>query len=128
MRELRIGVIGTGMMGCEHIRNVLALDGARITAVSDPHEMSLVWAQKNLGESARDVGMVGDHRDLLASGLIDAVIVASPNFTHVDVLRDARCCSNTSPPKEVLHQEYERLQKSTPAWPRRQVHAVKLVE
>ena len=88
MRELRIGVIGTGLMGCEHIRNVLALDGARITAVSDPHETSLVWAQTNLGESARDVGMFGDHRDLLASGLIDAVIVASPNFTHVDVLRD----------------------------------------
>ena len=69
MRELRIGVIGTGLMGCEHIRNVLGLGGARIAAVSDPHETSLVWAQKNLGESACDVGMFGDHRDLLASEL-----------------------------------------------------------
>ena len=30
-----------------------------------------------------------DHQDLLASGLCDAVVVASPNHTHIDVMRDA---------------------------------------
>ena len=88
MTDLRIGVIGTGMMGCEHIRNVNALPGATITAVSDPNEKPLGWARDNLGERADTVHYFGDHRDLLSSGQVDAVIVASPNHTHIDVLRD----------------------------------------
>lgn len=88
MTDLRIGVIGTGMMGCEHIRNVNALPGATITAVSDPNDKPLGWARDNLGERADAVSYFVDHRDLLSSGQVDAVIVASPNHTHVDVLRD----------------------------------------
>lgn len=41
--DLRIGVIGTGMMGCEHIRNVQALPGAEVTAISDPNDVPLGW-------------------------------------------------------------------------------------
>ena len=37
---LRYGVVGTGMMGVEHIQNILALDGAVVTAVSDTNEGS----------------------------------------------------------------------------------------
>ena len=88
MTDLRIGVIGTGMMGCEHIRNVNALPGAVVTAVSDPNEIPLGWARDNLGERASEVTFLRDHRDLLSSGAVDAVIVASPNHTHVDVLGD----------------------------------------
>ncbi|MEY3587738.1 MAG: hypothetical protein RJA47_334, partial [Actinomycetota bacterium] len=33
MADVRVGVIGTGMMGCEHIRNLLSVDAAVITAV-----------------------------------------------------------------------------------------------
>jgi len=85
---LRLGVIGTGMMGCEHIRNVNALDGAVITAVSDPHPGSIGWARDNLGLDHPPVAEFDDHRELLRSGVVDAVIVASPNHTHVDVLAD----------------------------------------
>ena len=84
--DLRIGVIGTGMMGCEHIRNVNALNGADVTAISDPNDEPLKWARRELGD--RSVSEFRDHRDLLDAGVVDAVIVASPNFTHVDVLRD----------------------------------------
>jgi len=88
MTELRLGVIGAGMMGCEHIRNVNALPGATITAVSDPNEVPLGWARDNLGDRAAEVSFFRDHRDLLASGAVDAVIVASPNHTHASVLAD----------------------------------------
>ena len=88
-QQVRLGVIGTGMMGCEHIRNVMALDGAVITAVSDPNDTPLDWARANLGDSAAGVSAFRDHRDLLASDLVDGVIIASPNHTHIDVLRDA---------------------------------------
>ena len=43
--RIRYGVIGTGMMGVEHIQNVMAIDGAVVTAVSDPHPASIEWAR-----------------------------------------------------------------------------------
>jgi myo-inositol 2-dehydrogenase/D-chiro-inositol 1-dehydrogenase len=86
--DLRIGVIGTGMMGCEHIRNVNALPGTMVSAVSDPNEIPLGWARDNLGDRASGVEFFRDHRELLASGAVDAVIVASPNHTHAALLAD----------------------------------------
>ena len=88
MADLRIGVIGTGMMGCEHIRNLLAVDAAVITAVSDPNDEPLGWARRTLGDGAGAVREFRDHRDLLGSGLVDAVVVASPNHTHRALLDD----------------------------------------
>ena len=88
MTQLRIGVIGTGMMGCEHITNLSSVPRAVITAVSDPNEEPRGWARLALGDRAAAVREFVDHRDLLASGLVDAVVVASPNHTHRGVLDD----------------------------------------
>lgn len=84
MGDLRFGIIGTGMMGCEHIGNVDALAGARVTALADPTPTSLSSAAAFVPDAAR----FADHRDLLASGLVDAVIIASPNHTHRSILDD----------------------------------------
>jgi len=83
---LRWGVIGTGMMGIEHILNVRLVDGAEVVAFADPHPTSRKWGRDTAGPAAREYG---DHRELLADPDVDAVIVASPNFTHAAVLRDA---------------------------------------
>ena len=88
MKKVRVGVIGTGMMGCEHLKNLLGLPNVLITAVSDPNEEPLNWAKLTLGEAADAVTYFSDHRDLLQSGLVDAVLVASPNFTHRAILDD----------------------------------------
>ena len=85
-KQIRYGVIGTGMMGIEHIENILALPGTEVTAVADPHPTSLEQAATVIGHPPR--GSFTDHRDLLASGLCDAVVVASPNMTHADILTD----------------------------------------
>lgn len=79
----RYGVIGTGMMGIEHIENINHLPDAEVTAFADPHAESRA-AARLLAPEAR---AFDDHRDLLDSGLVDAVVIATPNFTHVDVLR-----------------------------------------
>ena len=88
MVVLRVGVIGTGMMGCEHLRNLLGNDSVVITAYSDPNETSRRWAKSTLGGRAVDAIEFVNHKDLLSSGLVDAVIVASPNFTHKSLLDD----------------------------------------
>lgn len=88
MKQVRVGVIGTGMMGCEHLKNLLGLPNVQITAVSDPNEEPLNWARITLGDVANSVTYFSDHRELLQSGLVDAVLVASPNFTHRAILDD----------------------------------------
>ncbi len=106
---LRYGVIGTGMMGVEHIQNVLALEDAVVTAVADPHPDSQEWARIAVrtwfdqvpgqhapvrsdggdASSQPELAVFDSHRELLDSGLVDVVVIASPNQTHVDVLLDA---------------------------------------
>ncbi|MEI8049893.1 MAG: Gfo/Idh/MocA family oxidoreductase [Actinomycetes bacterium] len=87
VEELKIGIIGSGMMGLEHIRNLQAIDGARVVAVADPEPGSLDWARATLG-SDDSVAYYADHRTLLDAGDCDAVVVASPNMTHAEVLLD----------------------------------------
>ena len=83
---LRYGVIGTGMMGIEHIGNIRALDSAVVAAVADPHPPSRRAARQALG--SQDLAVFDNHQDLIDSGLCDAVVVATPNMTHIDLLRD----------------------------------------
>jgi myo-inositol 2-dehydrogenase / D-chiro-inositol 1-dehydrogenase len=83
---VRYGIIGTGMMGVEHLQNLQHLDGAIVTALADPNPASLARAAKVANDAS--VACFSDYRDLLASGLCDAVVVASPNMTHVEVLLD----------------------------------------
>lgn len=85
---LRIGIIGTGLMGCEHIKNVVANPNAVITAISDPNDEPLNWARQALGDESSQVSVFRHHDELLQSGSVDAVVVASPNFTHHAVLKD----------------------------------------
>lgn len=88
MDKLRVGVIGTGMMGCEHLKNLMGLDNVEITAYSDPVSESRGWAQITLDKYSEKAHEFTDHRDLLASHLVDAVVVASPNYTHKEILTD----------------------------------------
>jgi myo-inositol 2-dehydrogenase / D-chiro-inositol 1-dehydrogenase len=74
------------MMGVEHINNLAITPGAVVTALADPVSRSLDWCRTALGERAEAVTTFSDSASLAASGLVDAVVVASPNFTHRSVL------------------------------------------
>jgi len=82
---IRYGIIGTGMMGCEHILNLSLIPDARVTAIADANGNSRSWGRSAAGEG---VEVYEDYRDLLRRAPIDAVVVATPNFTHYDVLQD----------------------------------------
>ena len=84
---IRYGIIGTGMMGCEHIRNIMEIDDARVVAISDPDERSRGWGLLCSGEDP-DLGVYPDHREMLERADIDVVLVASPNHTHARVMAD----------------------------------------
>ena len=85
---VRYGLIGTGMMGVEHLWNLQHLAGAEVTAIADPHEGSRDLAALAAGEGRATFTHFADHRDLLASGRCDVVVVATPNHTHLPVMLD----------------------------------------
>ena len=66
---------------------------AAVVAISDPHGPSRELAQacvaSNSPAQAEALGVYESHADLLARDDLDAVVIASPNFTHADVLADA---------------------------------------
>ncbi len=84
-QELRYGIIGAGSMGREHIENIQIMGGAVVSAICDP----FVGSQEAALHMAPRAAVFSDHRALLESGLVDAVIVSTPNDTHATVLKDA---------------------------------------
>ena len=47
-RVLKYAIIGSGMMGLEHIRNLVEMPEVQIVAVCDPHTQSLEKARRAL--------------------------------------------------------------------------------
>ena len=85
--KLNYGIIGTGMMGCEHIRNLKKIPDVSIVAIADPNEESRTWALKACEDKFK-IRLYEDYKELLAQKDIDVVVVASPNFTHIEVMRE----------------------------------------
>ncbi len=82
---IRYGLIGAGMMGQEHIRNIALLEGCEVTAIADPNEAMRAAA---VDVTRRTAAGFADHAALLSSGLCDALIIATPNDTHHSILLD----------------------------------------
>ncbi len=81
-QPLRFGIIGSGMMGREHIRNLALLPSARVTALADPEPASLDRTISRMGPAGEGVATFNTVEAMLAGAELDAVIVCSPNFTH----------------------------------------------
>lgn len=89
---LRVGVIGTGCIGIEHINNLHLVDNVQITAIADCHEPSRRSALATLSALGLDETGVAVHEgyaSLLASPSVDAVVICTPNDHHIEVLREA---------------------------------------
>ncbi|MGI9402650.1 MAG: Gfo/Idh/MocA family protein [Rhizobiaceae bacterium] len=86
---INYGIIGCGMMGGEHIRNIKLLDGARVTALTDPIAENMDEAVQIAGNDCRTFDSIGQ---LLKSGSCDALVIASPNHTHHEILRELSGC------------------------------------
>ncbi len=89
VRKVRYGLIGTGMMGYEHINNLKLMPEAEIAGITDPVPQSVQLAQMFLGDGLKErVTVYPDRQAMLGDPAIDAVLISSPNFTHAEILRD----------------------------------------
>ncbi|WP_415404273.1 Gfo/Idh/MocA family protein [Tateyamaria sp. SN3-11] len=78
-QQVRYGIIGCGMMGQEHMRNIALLPDASVAAFFEPDADMAASAQATCPE-AKAVGSV---QELLAVGDIDCLLIVSPNYCHV---------------------------------------------
>ena len=81
MEQVKIGIIGIGNMGSNHLRNI---EGGKcpeiqVVAVADINPKRLEWAKKEYGEK---ITLFDDALKMLDSGLIEAAIVAVPHYDH----------------------------------------------
>ena len=81
MEKVRLGIIGIGGMGTNHVNSIMAgqVPNMELTAVADIRQVRLDWAKENLPES---VSIFSDGRELIDSGVCDAILIATPHYSH----------------------------------------------
>lgn len=88
--RFKFNIIGTGMIGREHMRVVALLGQAQIHGMFDVEESSLNDAEN--AHSSYSDGPLIRYSTLEAACLepcIDALLICTPNFTHFDILQAA---------------------------------------
>ena len=118
MKIIKYGIIGAGTMAREHILNISLIENAEVVALSDPHEVSLNQCKDIL---KKKVPCFKNHQDMIKENLVDVYLISSPNFTHIEILKDViktkkhilvekPLCTNT---KDCL--EIKKLTKDYPS-------------
>ncbi|NQX13432.1 Gfo/Idh/MocA family oxidoreductase [Microbacteriaceae bacterium VKM Ac-2855] len=85
-QNLRVAVVGAGMMGADHIRRITQkISNATVTAIVEPFE-ERANAAAALAPGSVAVGTI---QEAIDGDLIDAVVIATPGPYHVPVLLPA---------------------------------------
>ncbi len=89
MEKVRFGIIGVGNMGSVHAKKLLQgeVENGMLSAVCDLKQEKLDRIKAL--EGGDRVATFADYKELLASGLCDAVIVAVPHYFHPSISIDA---------------------------------------
>jgi predicted dehydrogenase len=72
------GIIGCGMMGQEHLRNIALLPESRVAAIFEPDP----GMRKAASRTVPDAVMVDSIEALLAVEAVNCLLIASPNYLH----------------------------------------------
>lgn len=83
-RHISYGIVGCGMMGQEHLRNIALLPDAGVAAIFEPDE-AMRAAAAVLAPRAR---MAGSLAEVLADPDVDCLLIASPNHLHSAQMRE----------------------------------------
>jgi len=87
MKNIRYAIVGAGMMGQEHIRNIAMLDSTCISAIIEPDTDMLQSATslaRSLGSDQICSSTTMANVDL--QNVADAIVIVSPNHTHCELL------------------------------------------
>lgn len=84
MDKVRIGIIGAGSMGKFHVDKMAQTRNAQLTAVCD-----VVRERADAVAAAQKCAAYGDHRKLIRDGVCDAVLIATPHYSHTTIGIDA---------------------------------------
>lgn len=77
-----VAVVGTGRAGMVHARNfAFGVGGGRLVALADPDAQALAVAAAETGCERASA----DPRDVIVADDVDAVVIASPTFTHAEL-------------------------------------------
>lgn len=81
MKKVKLGIIGIGGMGTNHAKSILEglVPALELTAVADARDSRLEWASQNLPDTVR---IFSDGKELIDSGVCDAVLIATPHYSH----------------------------------------------
>jgi predicted dehydrogenase len=82
---VRVGVIGFGQWGPNHVRNFSTMDGCEVVRVCDASDVRLKAAQK----FPRGVVVTQNAAEITQAADIDAIVVATPTSTHYDLVKAA---------------------------------------
>lgn len=86
MSEIRVAVVGAGMMGADHITRITErIVGASVSAIVEPDEARGQAALQNAPGAAHFTNI----ESALAAGVVDAVLIATPGPFHKPVLLPA---------------------------------------
>ncbi|MEL6485981.1 MAG: Gfo/Idh/MocA family oxidoreductase [Pseudomonadota bacterium] len=113
-------IIGCGMMGREHMRNLALVPGAELVAVADPDPGSRNAAKAQAEALGQSIRVFEEGKALLAEVKPDAVIIASPNYTHrnvVEPVMDAGCAVLLEKPMCTTLADAEALEKAVRGYP-----------
>lgn len=80
--DVRVAVVGFNNKGAGHIKSILNIKGARLTALCDVDTDVIDRQVTELAKRNISVETYTDYRKLLESPDVDAVIIATPNHTH----------------------------------------------
>ena len=77
----RVGIIGVGNMGSVHLANIATgkVENAKVTAVCDIDENNLYQHKDKLAD---DVLYFKNSSELINSGVVDGVVIATPHYDH----------------------------------------------
>ncbi len=88
MEEVRIGIIGIGNMGTNHLKSILSgkVEHLRVTAIADRkegrREEALKLIREMAPESESGISVYEEGEDLIAKDDCDAVLIAVPHYQH----------------------------------------------